>query len=178
MRQSFNELWEAMEARRQQTEVGEGQPALGLEGTRPGQRRGCLDEEALSGWVDGELRRHSLRRWLLVWRHVRIERCRACLAEVEGLADAKSSARPRLSWLVSVVTCMMRPLQMRKASLAWASSMLMIVVGLSLWSFGSHGTFQVGVKRPTAPPIEETKIPPAGEEPSPEAQPEHIIWGD
>jgi hypothetical protein len=66
---------------------------------------------------------------------------------------------------------------MAKTPLAWAGSMLLIVVGLSLWSFGTHGTFRVGVERPGAPAMEETRMP-VGDEPRLEAPPEPVIWGD
>jgi hypothetical protein len=59
MRKSFDVLWEVMEARRRQLEAGEVPPACRLEQTRQDRRRakGCPDDEALCGWVDGQLRR-------------------------------------------------------------------------------------------------------------------------
>jgi hypothetical protein len=142
MRKSFDELWEAMEARRQQVGAGEVPPAYRFEQTRQArrQRQGCPDEEALCGWVDGELRRHSLRRRLMVWQHVQVRRCRACQAEVAALAGASPPARPQLSWLASAVKYVIVPFHMAKTPLAWASSMLLIVVGLSLPSLRSFGS--------------------------------------
>ena len=179
MRKSFDELWEAMEARRQQVGAGEVPPASRFAQTRQArrQRQGCPDEEALCGWVDGELRRHSLRRWLMVWQHVQVRRCRACQAEVAALADASPRARPQWPWLASAVKCVIVPFQMAKTPLAWASSMVLIVIGLSLWSFGPHDTFHVGMERSGAPAMEETGTP-VGDEPGLEAPPEPVVWGD
>jgi hypothetical protein len=178
MRKPFDELWEAMEARRQQVGAGGVPPACRFEQTRQARRQGCPDEEALCGWLDGELRRHSLRRWLMVWQHVQVRRCRACQAEVAALAGASPLARPQLSWLASAVKCVIVPFHTAKTPLAWASSMLLIVVGLSLWLFGAHGTFRVGVEQSGAPAMEEMRTPPAGDEPGLEAPPAPNIWGD
>lgn len=178
MRQSFDELWEAMEDRRQQAEWGGVAPTPDFGRIRQGQRQGCPDEEALCGWVDGELRRHSLRRWMTMWRHVRIGRCRGCQAEAEAIAEAMPPTRPQWSRVVPTVKGAVAPLRMRRTPLAWASSMLVVVVGLSLWSFGTHSTFREGLQQTGAPPITEVRTPPAGEEIGLEAQPEQIIWGD
>lgn len=180
MRKSFDELWEAMEARRQQVGAGEVAPTHRFEQTRQDrrQRQGCPDEEALCGWVDGELRRHSLRRWLMVWQHVQIGRCRACQAEVAALGEASPPARPQWPWLASAVKCVIVPFRIAKTPLAWASPMVLIVIGLSLWSFGTQDTFRVGVERSGAPAMEETGTPPGGDEAGLEAPAEPIIWGD
>lgn len=179
MRKSFDELWDVMETRRRQAEAGEVPTAHCFDGIRGVQRRGrgCPDGETLCGWADGELRRHSLRRWLMVWQHVQIRRCRDCQTEVAALAAA--GPRPRLRWL-SLTSAMKRvivSLRTAKTPLAWASSMLVIVVGLSLWSFGTHNTFQTGMERSGAPAIE--GMPPVlGDELGLESQSEPIIWGD
>jgi hypothetical protein len=178
MRKPFDQLWEAMEARRQQVVAGGVPPACRSEQTRQALRQGCPGEEALCGWVDGELRRHSLRRWLMVWQHVQVRRCRACQAEVAALAGASPLARPQLSWLASAVKCVIVPFHTAKTPLAWASSMLLIVVGLSLWLFGAHGTFRVGVEQSGAPAMEGMRTPPGGGEPGLEAPPAPNIWGD
>jgi hypothetical protein len=180
MRKSFDELWAAMEARRQQVGAGQGSPACLPEQTWRARRRGCPDEEGLCGWVDGELRRRTLRRWLKVWQHVEIRRCRACRAEVEALAEANLPAQVQWSWLTSAVKRVVEPSHAGKTSLAWASPMLLIAVGLLLWSFGprTHGTRLVGVERSWAPVMEEAKTPSVGDEPNLEAPPEPVIWGD
>jgi hypothetical protein len=87
MAKPFHEAWEAMEARRRQVDAGELPPAFRFEHTQRADRqaRGCPDEEALCGWVDGQLCRSNLRRWLRVWLHLRIRRCRNCLAETATL---------------------------------------------------------------------------------------------
>ena len=99
MRRSFDELWQAMEARRQQVEAGAVPPAHGFDETRQARRQshGCPDEEILCGWVDGELQRNSLRRWLMVWQHVQIRRCRECQAEIVALDAVRPPIRPRLA---------------------------------------------------------------------------------
>ena len=179
MRTSFDQLWEAMEARRQRVEAGERSPASRGEKTRQAQRtsQGCPDAEALCGWVDGELRRKSLRRWLAVWHHVRIRQCRACQAEIITLTEASPPDRPRSPWFASAMKGIIAPLQMAKTSLVWASSIVLIAVSLSLWSFGPQGTFHVGMEQSGAPAMEETGTP-VGDEPALEAPPEPVIWGD
>jgi hypothetical protein len=94
MAKPFHEAWEAMEARRRQVDAGEVPPAFRCEHAHGADRRseGCPDEEALCGWVDGQLCRSNLRRWLRVWLHIRIRCCRNCLADIEALAHAMPPA--------------------------------------------------------------------------------------
>jgi hypothetical protein len=112
MRKPFDALWKVMEARRRQVEAGEVPPAYRSEQTRQARRRaaGCPDEEALCGWVDGQLRRNGLRRWLTVWRHVQVRRCRACQAEIAALVAAMPSNQRRLAWLRSSLKRFSAPL--------------------------------------------------------------------
>jgi hypothetical protein len=94
MAKPFHEAWEAMEARRRQVDAGELPPAIRFEHAHWAGRRaeGCPDDEVLCGWVDGQLRRSNLRRWLRVWVHMRIRRCRTCRAEIAALARAMPPA--------------------------------------------------------------------------------------
>ena len=90
MPKPFHEAWEAMEARRRQVIARELPPAFRFEHAHGAERRyeGCPDEEALCGWVDGQLCRSNLRRWLRVWLHMRIRRWRDCQAAIAALAHA------------------------------------------------------------------------------------------
>lgn len=182
MRKSFDALWEAMEVRRRQVEAGEVPPAYRSERTRRVRRRakGCADEEALCGWVDGQLRRNNLRRWFAVWQHVQVRRCRECQAEIVALAATMRPAQPRLAWPASALKRFMEPSLPAKKPLAWASSALVIVVGLSLWSLGTHDVFQRVEDRSGPPLIEEIKpFPPVDSGQTFDAQTENTtIWGD
>jgi hypothetical protein len=145
MRKPFAELFEIMEDRRRQR--GEVRPGLRTKHSRRAGRRvrGCPDTETLCGWVDGHLRRKNLGRWLAVWQHVHIWRCRTCQAEIATLADALcSTGEARLLepfWLVGVPGLTMKRLMASwplKAPLAWASWGVVIVAAVSLWSLGTH----------------------------------------
>jgi hypothetical protein len=182
MRPSFDALWEVMEARRRQVEAGEVPPASRFEQTRQAWRRarGCPDEEALCGWADGQLRRHSLRRWLTVWRHVRIRRCRECQAEIAALAAAIRPDPPWRVWLGSTLKGSVPPLPLTKRPLAWASSALVIAVVLSLSSIGTHDFF-LRVRDRSAPPLTEDTgtLPPVDIGNTLDDQTEDTpIWGD
>jgi hypothetical protein len=143
MRTSFDALWQVMEARRRQVEAGELPPIYCFEQARQARRRarGCPDEEALCGWVDGQLRRHSLGRWLMVWRHVQMRRCQECQAEVAALAATMRPDQLGLARGGSVPRRVMTPLLLARSPLAWASSTAVIVVGLALWSLGTRDAF-------------------------------------
>jgi hypothetical protein len=182
MRKSFDVLWEVMEARRRQVEAGEVPPACRSEQTRQDRRRakGCPDDEALCGWVDGQLRRNNLRRWITVWQHVQIRRCRECQAEIVAISAAMPHAQLQPAWLRSVLERFMAPSLLAKTPLAWASSALVIVVGLSLWSLGTHDAFQRVEDRPGPPLIEDMKaLPPVNSGRTLDVQTEPTtIWGD
>jgi hypothetical protein len=182
MRQSFDALWEAMEARRRQVEAGEVPSAYRFEQTRQARRRarGCPVEETLCGWVDGQLRRNSLRRWLTVWRHVRIRRCRECQAEIAVLETVMRPDQLRLVWLGSTLKGFMAPLLLTKRPLAWASSALVIAVVLALSSIATHDSFLTGTDRSTPPLTDDMgTLPPVDIGNSLEDQAENTtIWGD
>jgi hypothetical protein len=182
MRPSFEALWAVMEARRRQVEGGGVPSASRFEQTRQARRwvRGCPDEEALCGWVDGQLRRHSLRRWLTVWRHVRIRRCRECQAEIAALAAVTPPDQLRLVWPGSMLKCFMAPLLLTNRPLAWASSALVIAVVLSLSSIGTHDSFLRVSDRSLPPLTDDTGIlPPVDVENTLDDQTDNTtIWGD
>jgi hypothetical protein len=182
MRQSFDALWEVMEARRRQMEDWEVPSAYRFEQTRQARRwaRGCPDEEALCGWVDGQLRRHSLRRWLTVWRHVRIRRCRECQAEIVALAAAVRPDQPWRAWLGSTLKGSLPPLLLTKRPLAWASSALAVALVLSLSSIGTHDSFLRVRQRSTPPVTEDTgTLPPVDSgNPLDDQSGNTTIWGD
>jgi hypothetical protein len=182
MRKPFDALWEVMEVRRRQVEAGEVPPAYRFERTRQVRRRakGCPDEEALCGWVDGQLRRNSLRRWFTVWQHVQIRRCRECQAEIVAIAATIRPAQPQLARPASVLKCFMAPSPLAKKPLAWASSALVVIVGLSLWSLGTHDVFQRVEDRSGPPLIEDMKtFPPVDSGQTFDDQTENTtIWGD
>ena len=95
MAKPFHELWKAMEEWRRGDEAGEVSPPHRFQ-RRYGvgrRRRGCPDEESLCGWTDGWLFRSNPRHWLRVWLHVRVRRCRSCLAEITALRRAFSRER-------------------------------------------------------------------------------------
>jgi hypothetical protein len=93
MAKPFNELWKAMEKWRRRVESGGPPGSYRLEPACRSERRfvGCPDEEALCGWVDGQLYRSNPRRWLRVWLHVRIRRCQKCLTGIMALQSAITS---------------------------------------------------------------------------------------
>ena len=93
MAKPFHALWKAMEDWRRHVEAGGHSAPCRAEPVYRPERRltGCPDEEALCGWVDGQLCRSNPRRWLRVWLHVRIRRCRRCLAESMALQRAITS---------------------------------------------------------------------------------------
>ena len=146
MRKPFAELFEIMEARRRQVEAGEVPPASHFEPGRQmgGWARGCPDAETLCGWVDGQLRRKSPQRWLAVWQHVHIRRCRACQEEIGTLAQTirpSSEVTPHEPFRPAGLGLTPRRLRgawQLKSPLAWASCGLVIVVALSLWSLGDQ----------------------------------------
>jgi hypothetical protein len=66
-----------------------------------------------------------------------------------------------------------------KTSLAWGSSALVIMVGLSLWSFDVRGTLQMDRDRSEAPLTEDASaVRTGGDEYGLEAQTEPVVWGD
>lgn len=87
MAKPFHELWKAMEEGRRGGEADEVSPSCRFQHCHEAGRhcRGCPDEESLCGWADGQLFRSNLWRWLRVWLHIRIRRCRHCLAEIAAL---------------------------------------------------------------------------------------------
>jgi hypothetical protein len=149
-----------MEARRHQVESEEVPPTYRFVSSGQARLRatGCPDAETLCGWVDGQLRRKSPRRWLAVWQHVYIWRCRACPEEIETLAHAmrpSSEVKPhepfRLVGLGLVLRRLMGAWRV-KSPLAWASCGLVIVVTLSLWSLGSQKPLEI-VGEPLEPAL-------------------------
>jgi hypothetical protein len=94
MAKPFHQAWEAMEARRRQVDAGGLPREFRFEHARCVHRRseGCPDAEALCGWGDGQLCRSNLRRWLRVWLHIGIRRCRNCRAEIAAIAHATPRA--------------------------------------------------------------------------------------
>jgi hypothetical protein len=81
----WKELFEAMTQQRER--LGEEGEALIVELlselTRQALRRqrGCPDEAALERFVNGQMRGSNFWRWLRVWLHVRVRRCRYCRAD-------------------------------------------------------------------------------------------------
>ena len=191
MRKPFAELFEIMEARRRQVEVGEVPPSPRLgPSRRVGRRaRGCPDAETLCGWVDGRLFRKSPQRWLATWRHIHIRRCRACQEEIEALAPAMgpgAEGKPRELFRLVGFGPTLRRLTgswRLKSPLAWASCGLVIVVTLSLWSLGNRKPIEI-VGEPLEPALmEERRDPTWGRSESATSgvaeQPENTtIWGD
>jgi hypothetical protein len=191
MHKPFTELFDIMEARRRQAEAGEASPTFLSERTGQAGRHtsGCPDAETLCGWVDGYLRQKSLRRWLAVWQHVHIWRCRACQQEIETLTHMLGPSsevwshdpfRPAGYSLTSgprLASLRLRP------PLAWASCGLVVVAVLSLWSFGNRQPLESG-GRPLEPVLIEEMHHPSGvyHDTSPSRiaeQPEDTtIWGD
>jgi hypothetical protein len=191
MRKPFSELFEIMEARRHQVEAGEVPPASRFEpGRRMGRRaRGCPDAETLCGWADGQLRRKSPWRWLAVWQHVHIRRCRACQEEIGTLAHAvcpgsevKSHEPFRLLGRGPAPRRLTEPWRL-KSPLAWASCGLVIVVTLSLWSLGNQKPIEI-IGEPLEPVLTEERRDPAWDYSESATsgvaeQPENTtIWGD
>jgi hypothetical protein len=189
MHKPFEVLWEAMETRRRQLEAGAVPPAYHPEHLRQEQRqaRGCPDVEALCGWVDGQLRRNSRRRWLAVWRHVRLQRCRACREETAMMvADAYLAGemqpphQRRSAWLGHARKRILSSLLPVHVPMAWVSGTLVVAVGLSLWLISQHGMRDMEGYRVTFPPMEErSERPQPSSEPTTNGQAGRpIIWGD
>lgn len=189
MRKPFEALWEAMEARRRQLEAREVPPAYRLDHLRQEGRRdrGCPDVEALCGWVDGKLRRNSLRRWLTVWRHVRLEGCRACQGEIAMIAAVAHPAGevqpPDQRWspwpghALKRTLSSLFPLQV---PLAWVGGALVVMVGLSLWLLSQHGMKDMAGYRLEFPPTETARErpQPSSERAIDDQAVRTIIWGD
>jgi hypothetical protein len=163
MRKPFEVLLEAMESRRRQLEAGEVPPVYRLEHRRQGERRarGCPDVEALCGWVDGELRRNSLRRWLIVWRHVRLHDCLACQGEIAMIAAVAHPAgevqppdQRRAAWSGHALQRTLSSCFPSQVPLAWMSGALVVAVGLSFWLLSQHGVTDMARYRFESPPIE------------------------
>jgi hypothetical protein len=181
MRKSFDGLWEAMEARRRQVAAGEPPPAYRRAVIRHAQRQsqGCPDGETLGGWVEGKLRRISMRRWLIVWRHVHIRRCRECQAEIAALAVGRSAVRLRLAEFAPPPNVGRPPFRRAKTPLVWGCSVLAVMIGLSQWSGDIHDTPPVASDRLEAPWRDDTNLVRAGDsEYSGDAQTEPFIWDD
>ena len=181
MRKSFDGLWEAMEARRRQVDAGELTAAHRLEQIRQaqGQSEGCPDGEALGGWFEGKLRRMSMRRWFMVWRHVHIRRCRECQAEIAALAVGRSTVRPRMAALTPLWNGGRSPIHRAKTPLVWGSSVLVVMIGLSQWSFNIRHTLPVADDRSEAPLRDDTGPERTSDsEYSGDAQTEPASWDD
>jgi hypothetical protein len=159
MRKSFDGLWEAMEARRRQVGAGEVPPAHRLEEIRQAQRQsdGCPDGESLGGWVEGKLRRINTRRWMHVWRHVHLRRCRECRAEIAALAGGRPPVRPRLVTLVPLLHGVRLPSHRVKNRLVWGSSLLVVMIALFQWSSDVHDTLPMGNDRLEPPLLVDTR---------------------
>lgn len=86
----FSELFEVMESQSGE-HAGAEEPLEGMDkcahSTLP-RSRDCPSDEELGGFVDGQLRKRSLRRWLHVWGHVWVRRCQACQAARTNLVAA------------------------------------------------------------------------------------------
>jgi hypothetical protein len=189
MGKPFEVLWETMESRRRQVEAGEVPPAYRLEHLRQEGRRdrGCPDVEALCGWVDGELRRNSVRRWLAVWRHVRLHGCRACQGEIAMIAAVARPAgevRPpdqrRPTWPEHALKRTLSSLFPSQAPLAWVSGALAVAVGLSFWLLSQHGVRDMAGYRWESPPIETglERPQPSSERATNGHAVRTVIWGD
>ena len=189
MRKPFDALWEAMEARRWQLEAGEVPPAYRLDHLRQEGRRdrGCPDVEALCGWVDGELLRNSLRRWLAVWRHMRLRGCRACQGEIVmigAVAHRAGEVRPphqRWSpWPAHALKRTPSSLFPSQAPMAWVSGALVVAVGLSLWLLSQHAARNMDGYRVKFPSTKgESERPQPSSERATDGQAARtIIWGD
>jgi hypothetical protein len=181
MPKSFVMLWEAMEARRRQMGAGEVPPAYRFEQIRRAWRQsvGCPDGEALGGWLEGGLWRVSLRRWLMVWQHICIRRCRECHGDLLALAvttPARCLGWTRL-WLV--LTRLTIPLHRVKTPMVWGSSILVVMIGLSLWSFDMSSIPCLSEDRAEAPVVEES-IPQWTDtgDYNLDARTEPIVWAD
>jgi hypothetical protein len=74
----------------------------------------------------------------------------------------------------------MTPLLLVRTPLAWASSAVVIVVGLSLWSLGTHDSFLTIGDRPTPSLTDNTgTLPPVDIGSTLDDQTENTaIWGD
>lgn len=98
MQSAFDELFAAMQQRQGQVQQGAVPPAHALELARQELRHaaGCPDDEALGGFVDGQLSRTSPGRWLRVWLHVRLRRCRYCQEDVGSLGMVPQPAEALL----------------------------------------------------------------------------------
>lgn len=85
MRQSFNELFRALEKRRKQLNESLSHEHV-LHRLRQDLRleMGCPDDETLCGFIDGEIKREDPHRWKEVRLHVRD--CRYCQGYVIGFA--------------------------------------------------------------------------------------------
>ena len=189
MGKPFEVLWEAMEARRRQFEAGEVPPAYRLENRcQEGRRdRGCPDVEALCGWVDGELRRNSLRRWLTVWQHVRLHGCRACQGQIAMIAavvhpagEVQPPDQRRLGWPGHALKPTRPSLFPPQAPLAWVSGTLVVAVGLSFWLLSQYSVRDMAGYQLEFPPTRgESERPQPSSEHTTDAQAVRtIIWGD
>jgi hypothetical protein len=188
MRKSFEGLWEAMEARRREVAAGEMPLACRMEEIRQAQRqrRGCPDGESLGGWAEGKLQRISMRRWMSVWRHVHLRRCRECQAEIAALAIGRPAVSLRLAELAPPPNGGRPAFRRAKTPLLWGSSVIAVMIGLSQWSTDIHDTLPVGSGQLEAPWRDDTHPEPAGNgeysgdaqtEPN-IAQTEPLIWDD
>jgi hypothetical protein len=73
----------------------------------------------------------------------------------------------------------MVPLHRVKTPLMWGSSVLVVMIGLSPWSFDMRATFLMSKDRSEAPLMEDTSPERTDDsEHSLDAQTEPIIWGD
>lgn len=159
MRKSFDGLWEAMEARRRQVGTGEVSPAYRLEKIHQGHRQseGCPDGETLGGWVEGKLRRISMRRWIRVWLHIYLRRCRECQVEVAALAVGRPAVRLRLVGLVPLLHGVRLRSPRVNNPLVWGSALLVVMIGLAEWSFDIHDTVPMGNDRLEAPLLDDIR---------------------
>jgi len=110
MVKTFQEIFPALQERLEQARQGALPLGHAMELRRREKRQamGCPSDEEICGFVDGELRAYSTRRWAEVSWHVR--RCQHCQDDVEGLCDALgvdmydvSAAKPKGRRLMYVV---------------------------------------------------------------------------
>lgn len=88
MPKTFQEILPALEERLEQSKQGALPIGHAMELRRREKRQamGCPSDEEICGFVDGELRGYSTKRWAEVQWHVR--QCEPCRDDVEGLCEA------------------------------------------------------------------------------------------
>src|SRR5262245_57423965 len=130
---SFDELWKAMERRRQHYDAGQLPLAHAYELARQALRHehGCPPDETLCGFVEGQLWKTQLWLWVKTWWHIVIKRCAYCCQDVAAFFLDEST---RSIW-AALCARRMDPPRRTWTPLCVFACVAAVLVLVSVWRF-------------------------------------------